>query len=277
MIVHPSPPSRAPNAGARRDTITSLQRGLHILELLAESPEGLFAKTISARSGLNLSTCYHLLNTLVAAGYVVKPHGTQRFQLSGKVYFPRHSCVEGAALVPLLMPQLQALRDRTQETVYLSLRDGDEIVVGACVEGSQALRVSLLQIGYAGANHATAIGKAVLAHLDDYDVTAYLARRGMPALTPATITEPLALKRELAAVRARGHSLDLEEFAEGVCCVGAPVFGPTGRVVASLGIPMPASRFCTSGEAVAAQVREAAAAATRALAIISFAGPGPGN
>jgi IclR family acetate operon transcriptional repressor len=277
MIAHPPPPSHAPNAGARRDTITSLQRGLQILELLADSPEGLLAKTISARSGLNLSTCYHLLNTLVAAGYVVKPHGTQRFGLSGKLCFPHHGGVEGAALVPLLTPQLQALRDRTQETVYLSLRDGDEIVVGAFVEGSQALRVSLLHIGYAGANHATAIGKAVLAHLDDYDVTAYLARRGMPALTPATITEPLALKRELVAVRARGHSLDLEEFAEGVCCVGAPVFGPAGRVVASLGIPMPASRFRAGGEAVAAQVREAAAAATRALAIISLAGPGPGG
>jgi DNA-binding IclR family transcriptional regulator len=277
MTAHPSPQSHAFNADARRDTITSLQRGLQILELLAQEPEGLLAKTVSARSGLNLSTCYHLLNTLVVAGYVVKPHGTQRFGLSGKACFPRHGGVEGAALVPLLTPQLQALRDRTHEAAYLSLRDGDEIAVGAIVEGTQALRVSLLQIGYAGANHATAIGKAVLAHLDDYDVTAYLARHGMPALTPATITEPAALKRELAVVRTRGHSLDLEEFAEGVCCVGAPVFGPTGRVVASLGVPMPASRFRAGGEAVCAQVREAAAAATRALAIASFAGSGSGG
>lgn len=277
MTAYPSPQSHAPAEAPRRDTIASLQRGLQILELLAAAPEGLLAKAISARSGLNLSTCYHLLNTLVAAGYVVKPPGTQRFGLSGKASFPRVAGVEGAALVPLLTPQLQDLRDATREAVYLSLRDGDEIVVGAIVESPQTLRVSLLHVGYAGANHATAIGKAVLAHRDDYDVTAYLARHGMPALTPATITEPAALKRELAAVRERGYSLDLEEFAEGVCCVGAPIFGPAGRVVASLGIPMPASRYRAGGAAVAAQVREAAAAATRALAIIPYAGQGAGG
>jgi DNA-binding IclR family transcriptional regulator len=272
MTAHPSP-SPAATGGPRRDTITSLQRGLLIMELLAAAPEGMLAKAISLRSGLNLSTCYHLLNTLIAAGYVVKPAGSQRFCLSGKASYPRQSAVEGAPLVPMLTPLLQALRDATREAVYLSLRAGDEIVVGAIVESPQTLRVALLHVGYAGANHATAIGKAVLAHLDDYDVTAYVERRGLPALTRNTICEPGALKRELAAVRARGYSHDHEEFAEGVCCVGAPIFGPTGRVAASLGIPMPASRYHAGGAALAREVQEAAAAATRALALAPFAAP----
>lgn len=92
----------------------------------------------------------------------------------------------------------------------------------------------------------------------------------MPALTANTHTEPAALKRELAAICERGYSLDLEEFADGVCCIGAPIFGPVGRVVASLGIPMPASRYHAGGAALAERVCEAAAAATRALALAPF-------
>src|SRR5262249_34775902 len=84
------------------DLIASLWRGRRILELLAAEPEGLLAKTISFRTGLNLSTCYHLLNTLIAAGYVVKQGDTQRFALTGKISYPAYSALEQAWIVPEL-------------------------------------------------------------------------------------------------------------------------------------------------------------------------------
>lgn len=253
-----------------RDMITSLQRGLQILELLAAEPEGLPAKTISQRSGLNLSTCYHLLNTLIAAGYVVKSATTQRFGISGKIVFPAQRSADGAALIRLIMPYLQTLRDQTSEAVYLSTRSGSEIVVSAIVESPQMLRVSMLSIGFAGANHATAVGKAVLAHLDDYDVTAYLQRYGMPALTNHTHTEIGPLKEELALIRVRGYSLDLEECGDGICCVGAPIFAPHGPVIASIGIPLPATRYHTVGSRIIQATVETAAAINRALVFAPF-------
>jgi DNA-binding IclR family transcriptional regulator len=253
--------------------ISSLWRGLQLLELLATEPEGLLAKTVSFRTGLNLSTCYHLLNTLVAAGYVVKQADTQRFALTGKISYPAYTALEGARIVPQLQPHLQALRDATRETTYLSLRQNNEIVVSATVDSPQALKVSLLYVGYDGANHAIALGKAILAYLDDRAVTAYLDRHGMPVLTTNTICDQTALKAQLAAVRQRGYSLDLEEFAPGVCCIGAPIFGATGRVVASLGISLPASRYHADSTALARHVMTTGAAATRTLALLSYAAP----
>src|SRR5690349_3099802 len=102
------------------DLINSLLRGLQILELLATEPEGLLAKTVSFRTGLNLSTCYHLLNTLVAGGYVSKQPDTQRFALTGKISYPCYAALEQARIVPELQPHLQALREATRETSYLS-------------------------------------------------------------------------------------------------------------------------------------------------------------
>ena len=266
-------PFELPVPAGPNDVITSLRRGLTILELLANEPEGLLAKTVSFRTGLNLSTCYHLLNTLMAAGYVAKQPRTQRFALTGKISFPTLTSIEQAHLLPQLQPHLHTLRDLTSETAYLSLRHHNEIVVSAIVDSPQALKVSLLHVGYNGAAHAMALGKAILAYLDEHDVSAYLFHCGMPALTHKTISEEAAFKFDLANVRLRGYSLDLEEFVAGVCCIGAPIFGVAGRVVVSLAISLPASRYYAGSDALVRHVCDAAAAATRTLTLLRYAQP----
>jgi DNA-binding IclR family transcriptional regulator len=252
------------------DLIHSLWRGMQLLELLAVAPEGLLAKTLSQQSGLNPSTCYHLLNTLVAAGYVAKDPLTQRFALTGKIVFPGRAPFGSAWLVPHFQPHLQALRDTTRETAYLSLRQDGEIAVSAILESPQALRVSLLTIGYDGGNHGTALGKAILAYMDEEDVATYLEQHGMPALTPNTTTELTRFKNELAEIRARGYSVDHEEFAQGVCCIGAPIFGLTGQIVGSIAISMPTSRYQVGCAALVEPVLTAARAATRRLALLRY-------
>lgn len=253
------------------DVIASLRRGLRVLELLATAPEGLLAKTISARTGLNLSTCYHLLNTLIAAGYVFKPEGSQLFCLSGKVAYPRLPTAEGLQLVPYLLPHLQALHEQTHESVYLSIRDGSRIVLSEILDAPQTLRLEQLPVGAEAFNHATALGKAILAHVDAYTVVEHLDQYGMDALTTNTITSSAALTAELAAVRERGYSLDREEFAPGVCCIAAPIFNAAGRVVAAFGIPLDAARAArSSGLAQIVQAR--AVDATRALTMTQLFG-----
>jgi DNA-binding IclR family transcriptional regulator len=243
---------------------------MQLLELLAAAPEGLLAKTISRQSGLNPATCYHLLNTLVAAGYVTKDPNTQRFALTGKIVFPQHTSFGNAWLVPHLQPHLQTLRDVTRETAYFSLRQDGEIIVSAILESPQALRVTLLHIGYDGGNHGSALGKAILAYMDAQDTAAYLERHGMPALTPRTITDADQFKNELTAIRARGYSVDLGEFAPDVCCVGAPVFGITGQVIGSIAISLPATRYACGQTTLVEPVLSAARAATRTLVLLQY-------
>jgi DNA-binding IclR family transcriptional regulator len=270
MAMSPIPPIEKHVLTPSRDVINSLWRGLQILELLAVEPEGLLAKTISFRSRLNLSTCYHLLNTLIAAGYVAKSSGTQRFVLADKICFPSQSLLSGAPLIPYLEPHLRSLRDETRESAYLSLRQNHQIILSAIVTSPQALRVAMLYVGYDGANHAMALGKAILAHCEERDVLDYLKSMGMPRFTTQTLTEPAALLAELVEVRERGYGLDLGEVAEDVCCIAAPIFNANNRVVAALGIALPASRYARSGVRLAQQVVATATAATRTLALLRY-------
>lgn len=65
--------------------VQSVQRALRILEVVAESPDGIPAKAIARRLNLALSTTYHILHTLVAEGYVVRLEGMRGFGLGYKV------------------------------------------------------------------------------------------------------------------------------------------------------------------------------------------------
>jgi len=69
--------------------------------------------------------------------------------------------------------------------------------------------------------HATAAGKALVAYDSDDEFEEAVARRTSP-LREATRTNVDDLIKEVALVRERGVCTDLEEFEEGLRCIGAP-------------------------------------------------------
>jgi IclR family transcriptional regulator, acetate operon repressor len=84
--------------------------------------------------------------------------------------------------------------------------------------------------------HCTGVGKALLAQLPDPVAREIIARTGMPAHTPHTITDPAVLVEELARIRQRGYALDDEEQEVGVRCVAVPLTGtPTPAAISISG------------------------------------------
>lgn len=255
----------------KNDIIRSLLRGLRILELLAAHPEGMNPKQIALASDLHLSTCYHLLNTLQVAGYVIRNPDTQLLQLSGKIGYAIHGTLSPAQLVKQISPHVHALQQATLETAYFSLWDGEEIVLASIAESPLSVRVQALTIGYDRDAHAMALGKAILAYLPGPVAEHYCLRRGLPRLTANTITELDALNRCLIETRMRGYSLDHEEFLPEVCCIGAPVFDARRQIVGALAISLPAARYQRHAGDLIPKVVEAGQAATRALEILGYA------
>ncbi len=255
------------------DLIGSVQRALCILELLAQHPTGLNAKQVSLKLQLNLSTCYHLLNTLIASDYVVKDPNSLLFRLSGKIGYTIHRQASPAQLVQHLTPHVQALQEVTQETAYLSLWDGQEIVLSAIAESPLSVRVKTLVIGFTAGNHASALGKAILAYLDEGQLDQYLTTHALLAYTSHTLTEANILKSHLVDVRQQGYSVDGEEFLPDVYCIGGPIFDAQGQILASIAIALPGSRYRASGETLLPKVKEAAQAGTRTMRLLGYVGP----
>lgn len=251
--------------------INSVERALSIMELLAAHPAGLNPKEVSLKLHLNLSTCYHQLNTLLATGYVVKNPETTLFQLSGKIGYTIHLQTSPAQLVKQLTAHTQALQEATQETAYLSIWDGQEIYIAAIVESSQSIRVKVLTIGYSGANHAMAVGKVILAYFDDDTLDHYLETHPLTPYTVNTITDKYQLKEHLIEVYQQGYSLDLAERLDDIFCIGVPIFDAQGQITASIGITVPETRFHSHSEQLLTEVQQAGHAATRHLMVLGYA------
>jgi DNA-binding IclR family transcriptional regulator len=81
--------------------------------------------------------------------------------------------------------------------------------------------------------HATALGKALLAHAPP-SVVQEVVERGLPSYTPHTLTSAWQLHAALAATRRKGLAISRWELREGECAIAVPVFGPHGAVVGAL-------------------------------------------
>lgn len=247
-------------------TIAVVGRALDILEALAGSDVPLGASDVARRAGATKSATYRLLATLEQRGYVVKDPVTAQYRLGTRLAYLGQRSLSTLDLRQVARPLLEDLHQRYHETVNLGVPDGDggQIVYIDMLESDQGLRMAA-HLGGRDAMHCTALGKAILANLPparrEPVLAGPLARR-----TPATITEPAALRVELEGVRARGLAEDRGENEVGARCVAAPIFDHTGAVVAALSVSAPASRLDDARAAeIATAVRAAADDITRRL------------
>ncbi len=240
----------------------SVDRALSLLELLAQSGGGTSLTDLSARAGLNISTCHHLLATLLKAGYVAQVPGRRTYALGARVLHLGQAFMRQVDLPRRAQPVLDRLNEATGEAVQLAVLQGDQVVTVAKSEARQAVRVDAGVIGTAEPPHATATGKAMLAWLPDDQVRRILDVNGLKSFTPNTITDRAALIEDMRHVRRNGFAIDREEFQQGVVCIGAAVRDHSGAVIGSLSVSAPAFR---AGEEHLALIRHAVGEAAREL------------
>ena len=141
----------------------------------------------------------------------------------------------------LARPVMEWLRDQVEETVNLTVRQGDEVVYVERVTPKRMMRVEQL-IGSRAPLHVTAVGKLMLGSAGQAAVQDYAARTGLPAYTAHTLTRCEDLWRQASQDLAAGYALDNEEAEIGVGCIGALLRDPAGEPLAGLSISAPIER-----------------------------------
>ena len=244
-----------------RGSIQSVARALTLLETIAELGGETTLSKLAARTGLNISTCHHLLATLVQRGFVTKGAGRRGYALGGRILYLSHACLQ-VDLPRRAQPALDRINQSTGETVHLAVLQGDELVNLLKREGRHAVRVDAGTVGTAYAAHATATGKAMLAWLPEDEIRRIVTAHGTARFTPNTITDFAELIEALRLVRRHGFSCDREEFRPGVVCVGAAIRDHSGAVVGSISASTPSMR---ASEEHVGLMRDEVMAAARAL------------
>src|SRR6058998_646560 len=152
--------------GARRGTIQSVDRAARILKLLASGPRRLGVSEIGDRLDLARPTVHGLLQTLQAHGFVEQDRDSDKYQLGAGLLQLGNSYLDLNELRGRSIVHAERLAERTQAAVRVGVMHGANIVVVHHVFRPDAA-FQVLEVGAQLPAHATALGKAMLAHAPD--------------------------------------------------------------------------------------------------------------
>lgn len=222
-------------ASKNRERVTSVERALSILELLASKHQGLSTSAISRSAHVPKSSTSYLLRTLVARGYVRRDPETGQHTLGIRVLSLGGQAMQGMALREVAIPHLRGIVERTRLGAHLAILDHGDAVYIERIESPGFIKMDIW-VGRRVAPQVTAIGKALICQLERQEVQEIAARHRISPASSKTIMNMPRLLEELGAIRQRGYAIDDEEHAVGVRCVAAPVFAASGEVIAAIGI-----------------------------------------
>src|SRR5262252_8409139 len=225
-----------------RPAFQVLERTFGILEVFSEARPEWSTTEIARALGLPVPTVHRILAALKRLGYVSQHEDTKRFRLGLGALELGERARAVADLRPVAIGPLRQLSAATGETALLTVLtpERDRGVCLERVETSQPLRLSV-QPGRQLPLHAGASQKALLAFMPDEEIGRLVAQP-LERCCTATITSRPALRRELAAIRARGWSSSYEETNVGVWGIAVPLLSATD-VVCAVGIAGPSPRL----------------------------------
>jgi DNA-binding IclR family transcriptional regulator len=228
----------------REYNITSLQRGLRMLQLLGQTDRGLPASEIAKLSGLPVSTVHRFLVNLESGGFLMRDN-VGNYHLGVACVFLGQAAREQLDIRMVSLPHLQLLNHRTRETVHLTVRHGLSAVYIEKLDSPQPLRIHS-RIGASVPLHCSAVGKVLLAYLNEVERERLLSELEHRRFTENTVGSIQELQTQLARVRKAGYACDLEEHEPHVRCIAAPVWDHSGAVNASLSVTGPTVRMSSA-------------------------------
>lgn len=202
---------------------TVLIKAEKILSFLSLSNQAQPLHVIAKETGMTNSTVSKILTTLELIGYVRRDDATKTYTLGSTLIKYANQFLANLDLSKVAFPYLKELHGDLDETVHLSVRQGDEILYVNKLESQRPIVVTTSRIGFSKPMYASAMGKAILAELSEEELAGYLSRNELKGLTPNTITDPEALRRELALTRERGYAIDNSEEQSEVFCIGTTI------------------------------------------------------
>ena len=214
----------------------SVLKALDVLEFLHAKGTPLPPAEIAVGIGVSRPTAYRLLATMANRGWVAKdPHDSSKFRLGYRILQLAGTFLGDLDIRSVARPFMEQLSRKYDVSVRLFIFDNSEVVFIDVVTGSHPVQ-SLMPLGKRGLLHSRAVGKAILAQLPEEQVESIVRTRGLPAVTPRTITALPELKKELDRVRKLGYGVADREDNENLRAVGAPILNFQGAPIGGLAI-----------------------------------------
>lgn len=224
-------------------SIKSLEKGLEILEVIADSAEGARVKDIAAAMSDPVSNLKLYLDSLLNAGYVRRDATSARYYLSRKIaeVAKRGEHNQHALLRHVALPELERLRNEFDENVLLAVLDGHDLHFITRIQSKRSVQV-LHNADVHYPPHVTAAGKAILAFISDEAREKYLDDALYHRFTEKSLVSPNRLRSELELIHREGYAVNYGEYESEIMAVASPILVDSVGV-ASVVVQFPSFRY----------------------------------
>jgi DNA-binding IclR family transcriptional regulator len=233
--------ARTARAGDHR-MVAAVDRAARILLAFSPSWDFLTLPEIARRAGLSKPTAFRILATLVAHGLIFQNAENGTYGLGFMTLRLADVVLGDMPIVAAARPLMRQIRDKVNETVVLSIRDGDSCYYVDCFETTQSIGQTYA-IGVATPLHAVAPGRAILAALPDDQVSDYVRRMRRAGGSASNTMTGRALLREIGTIRRDGYAVSSGELRQGGHTIAIAIPGPIAATQAALHISFPQGRF----------------------------------
>ncbi|OOF44715.1 transcriptional regulator [Rodentibacter trehalosifermentans] len=219
----------------------SLIRGLRLLDILSDFPNGCPLAKLADISGLNKSTVHRLLQGLQSEGYVKPATTSGSYRLSIKCLSIGQKMLTSMNIIHVVSPYLEQLNLTLGETVNFSQREEDKAIMIYKLEPTHGMLKTRAYIGQHIQLYCSAMGKLYLAYPKKADNLSDYWQSHQPVIQPLTkntITQLDQMEAELEAIRENQFAMDKEENEIGVVCIACPIFDSFHQVDYAVSVSM---------------------------------------
>lgn len=245
----PTPTTPKPTPSASLDQyqgdpnfMTSLARGLMVIQAFTQQTPQMTISQLSVKTGLSRAAVRRCLYTLTKLGFAGAEDG-QRYALRPRMLSLSHTYTTSSNLSTNAQPIIERLSQTYRESFSVATLDGPEIVYIARTTVPSRVMAVDLHIGSRLPAYCTSMGRVLLAYLPAEQLEAYLAKAELIPHTTRTIVSTDKLRATLRNVRRLGYALVDQELEVGLRSLAVPVYGPSGRVVATVNLSGNAPRM----------------------------------
>lgn len=222
----------------------SAARVVDILELIADSEKALGITEISNSLDIPKSSTFDIVYTLVEKGFLeVADERLRTFRLGLKIFTIGAAFLRKGSLIQIARPYLEKVMQETQDTVFLAVENNGEMVYLDKVEAVTHGIKPTATLGSTNPMSITALGRAILSTYTPEKVKEIVGEDPLVTKTKYSINNYTDLIKELEATRERGYAVDGRESQEEICCVAAPIYDYSNKVIAAISIASLAYRM----------------------------------
>jgi DNA-binding IclR family transcriptional regulator len=230
-----------------RYLINSIIRASNILRCFSGEKTHFKISQIAHQLQLDRSTTYRILLSLEKCGFVEKDKKTGEYSLGVATFETGNIYLRRMDFIQISKPIMAGLALEVQETVHLAVLSDTEIVYVDKVDSPRTLGV-MSKIGQRAPVYCTGLGKVLLAHQPNDELSRIVQQIKLKPFTRNTISSKKKLVEELRKIRKQGYALDQKEYEQDVECIGAPIRNHLGHTIAAISISGPQRKINTPQE-----------------------------